>query len=154
MGIGVRRMQLLSFVLAAVIGAIGGIVIGPITSFQFDTGGMYTMFGFIAAVIGGIGSPLGAVVGGLCLGIATQLAAAYVSSLFAMRWHSPCCWPSCCGGRAVCFPQAPRGARTSARKRASIVPSSVWDCGVAACWPQSAPSWSWASSPGHWGRAA
>lgn len=83
MGIGVRRMQLLSFVLAAVIGAIGGIVIGPTTSFQFDTGGMYTIFGFIAAVIGGIGSPLGAVVGGLCLGIATQLSAAYVSSLFA-----------------------------------------------------------------------
>jgi branched-chain amino acid transport system permease protein len=83
MGIGVRRMQLLSFVLAAVIGAIGGIVIGPTTSFQFDTGGMYTIFGFIAAVIGGIGSPLGAVVGGLCLGVATQLAAAYVSSLFA-----------------------------------------------------------------------
>jgi branched-chain amino acid transport system permease protein len=83
MGIGVRRMQLLSFVLAAVIGAIGGIVIGPTTSFQFDTGGMYTIFGFIAAVIGGIGSPLGAIVGGLCLGIATQLAAAYVSSLFA-----------------------------------------------------------------------
>ena len=83
MGIGVRRMQLLSFVLAAVIGATGGIVIGPTTSFQFDTGGMYTIFGFISAVIGGIGSPLGAIVGGLCLGIATQLAAAYVSSLFA-----------------------------------------------------------------------
>jgi branched-chain amino acid transport system permease protein len=83
MGIGVRRMQLLSFVLAAVIGGIAGIVIGPITSFQFDTGGMYTMFGFIAAVIGGIGSPLGAVVGGLCLGLATQFAAAYMSSLFS-----------------------------------------------------------------------
>jgi branched-chain amino acid transport system permease protein len=83
MGIGVARMQLLSFVLAAAIGAVGGIVIGPITSFAFDTGRMYTIFGFIAAVIGGIASPLGAVVGGLCLGIATQLAAAYVSSLFS-----------------------------------------------------------------------
>jgi len=83
MGIGVARMQLLSFVLAAVIGALGGIVIGPITSFAFDTGRMYTIFGFIAAVIGGIASPLGAVVGGLCLGVATQLAAAYVSSLFS-----------------------------------------------------------------------
>ena len=83
MGIGVARMQVLSFVLAAAIGAIGGIVIGPITSFQFDTGGMYTIFGFIAAVMGGIGAPIGAIVGGLCLGIATQLAAAYVSSLFS-----------------------------------------------------------------------
>ena len=83
MGIGVGRMQWLSFVLAAVIGAIGGIVIGPITSFEFDTGRMYTIFGFIAAVIGGITSPLGAVLGGICLGIATQFAAAYVSSLFS-----------------------------------------------------------------------
>ena len=83
MGIGVGRMQWLSFVLAAAIGALGGVVMGPITSFQFDTGRMYTIFGFIAAVIGGIGSPLGAVAGGLFLGVATQLAAAYVSSLFS-----------------------------------------------------------------------
>jgi branched-chain amino acid transport system permease protein len=83
MGIGVRRMQLLSFVLAAAIGALGGVVIGPITSFQFDTGRMYTIFGFIAAVIGGMGSPLGAVAGGIFLGIATQLSAAYVSTLFS-----------------------------------------------------------------------
>lgn len=83
MGIGVRRMQLFGFVLAAMIGAAGGIAMGPMTSFQFDTGRMYTMFGFIAAVIGGIASPMGAVVGGLVLGLATQLAAAYVSSLFS-----------------------------------------------------------------------
>eukprot|EP01037_Dinobryon_pediforme_P002166 gene2166-2203_t len=83
MGIGVSRMQLISFIAAAAIGAIGGIVIGPITSFQFDTGRMYTIFGFIAAVIGGIGSPIGAVAGGLFLGIATQLSAAYISSLFS-----------------------------------------------------------------------
>ena len=83
MGIGVARMRVLSFVLAAVIGGLAGVVIGPVTSFQFDTGRMYTIFGFIAAVIGGIGSPFGAVAGGLVLGVATQLAAAYVSSLFS-----------------------------------------------------------------------
>lgn len=83
MGIGVSRMQLLSFVLAAVVGGMAGVVIGPITSFQFDTGRMYTIFGFIAAVIGGIGSPLGAVAGGIFLGVATQLSAAYVSTLFS-----------------------------------------------------------------------
>ena len=82
-GIGVARMQLLSFVAAASIGAVAGVAMGPVTSFQFDTGRMYTTFGFIASVIGGMGSPLGAIAGGLCLGIATQLAAAYVSSLFS-----------------------------------------------------------------------
>ncbi len=83
MGIGVRRIQLLSFVLAAILGAAGGIVMGPMTSFQFDTAGMYTIYGFIAAVIGGIGSPMGAAMGGLLLGLASQLAASYVSSLFS-----------------------------------------------------------------------
>jgi branched-chain amino acid transport system permease protein len=83
MGIGVGRMQLMSFAVAAAIGAVGGIVIGPIASFEFDTGRMYTTFGFIAAVIGGIASPIGTLVGGIFLGVATQLAAAYVSSLFS-----------------------------------------------------------------------
>jgi branched-chain amino acid transport system permease protein len=83
MGIGVPRMQLLGFVLAAAIGALGGIVMGPLTSFQFDTGRLYTMLGFISAVIGGIGSPFGAVAGGLFLGVVTQFAAAYVSTLFS-----------------------------------------------------------------------
>jgi len=83
MGIGVARMRLLSFVVAAAIGGAGGVVIGPLTSFQFDTGRMYTILGFIAAVIGGIASPFGAAIGGLALGVTTQLAAAYVSSLFS-----------------------------------------------------------------------
>ncbi len=83
MGIGVARIQLFSFVLAAAIGALAGIVTGPITSFQFDTGRSYTILGFIAAVVGGIGSPFGALAGGLLLGVATQFAAAYGSTLFS-----------------------------------------------------------------------
>jgi branched-chain amino acid transport system permease protein len=84
MGIRVDRMQLLGFILAGGIGATAGVVMGPLTSFQFDTGRLYTMFGFIAAVIGGIATPFGAVAGGLFLGVVTQLAAAYVSSIFSM----------------------------------------------------------------------
>jgi branched-chain amino acid transport system permease protein len=83
MGIDVSRMTLLSFALAAMIGAIGGIVLAPITSLQFDSGQFFTIFGFIAVAIGGIGSFIGAVVGGLVLGVAEQLAAGYVSSLFS-----------------------------------------------------------------------
>ncbi len=83
MGIDVPRMTLLSFALAAMIGAIGGIVVAPITSLQFDSGQFFTIFGFIAVAIGGMGSFIGAVVGGLVLGIAEQLAAGYVSSLFS-----------------------------------------------------------------------
>ena len=65
------------------IGAIGGIIVAPIMSLQFDSGQFFTIFGFIAVAIGGMGSFVGAVVGGLVLGVAEQLAAGYVSSLFS-----------------------------------------------------------------------
>lgn len=83
MGIDVPRMTLLSFAMAAMIGAIGGIVVAPISSLQFDSGQFFTIFGFIAVAIGGMGSFIGAVVGGIVLGVAEQLAAGYVSSLFS-----------------------------------------------------------------------
>lgn len=83
MGINVSRMQLFSFALATLIGAIAGIVTAPTTSLQFDTGRLYTIQGFIAVAIGGIASFPGAIAGGLLLGIVTQLATAYVSSLFS-----------------------------------------------------------------------
>jgi branched-chain amino acid transport system permease protein len=83
MGIDVPRMTLLSFALAAMIGAIGGIVVAPIASLQFDSGQFFTIYGFIAVAIGGMGSFIGAVVGGLILGVAQQLFAGYISSLFS-----------------------------------------------------------------------
>lgn len=83
MGISVPGMTLFSFTLAAAIGAIAGIVIAPATSLQFDTGTLFTIFGFIAVAIGGLGSFPGAVAGGLLLGVASQLATAYISSLFS-----------------------------------------------------------------------
>jgi len=83
MGIDVGRVTLVSFSLAAGIAALAGILIAPITSLQFDSGRFLTVFGFVAATIGGLGSLLGAVAGGLLLGVTEQLAAGYVSSLFA-----------------------------------------------------------------------
>ena len=83
MGIDVPRMTLLSFGMAVLIAAIAGIAVAPITSLEFDTGGFFTNFGFISVAIGGFGSFLGSVAGGLFLGVTEQLAAGYVSSLFA-----------------------------------------------------------------------
>jgi len=83
MGVDVRRLTLASYALTAMIGALGGIAVAPIMSFQFDTGRFFTNAGFIAVAIGGMSSLGGAVAGGLFLGVAEQLAAAYVSSLFA-----------------------------------------------------------------------
>jgi branched-chain amino acid transport system permease protein len=83
MGINVPRMTLLSFGLATLIAAIAGVIVAPTTSLQFDTGRLFTISGFVAAAIGGIASFPGAVIGGLFLGLATQLATAYISSLFS-----------------------------------------------------------------------
>lgn len=83
MGINVKRMSLLSFTLATLIAAIAGVVVAPTTTLQFNTGQLFTISGFIAVVIGGISSFPGAIVGGLFLGLVTQFATAYVSSLFS-----------------------------------------------------------------------
>ena len=83
MGINVPRMTLLSFALATLIAAISGVIVAPTTSLQFDTGRLFTISGFVAAAIGGIMSFPGAVIGGLFLGLVTQLATAYISSLFS-----------------------------------------------------------------------
>lgn len=82
-GVDVRRMTLLSFALAAALGAVAGVVVAPTTSLQFDTGRLFTISGFIAVVIGGLGSFSGAIVGAMLLGVVQQLATAYVSSLFS-----------------------------------------------------------------------
>jgi branched-chain amino acid transport system permease protein len=82
MGIDLRRMMLLSFALAALIGAAGGVLVAPILSLQFDSGSFFTISGFIAVAIGGMANFAGSIVGGLLLGVAEQVAAFY-SSLFA-----------------------------------------------------------------------
>lgn len=81
-GIDTRRVMMLSFGLSAAIGAIGGILIAPISLTSADVGVMLGLKGFSASILGGLGSPLGAVAGGLMLGIAEALGAGYLSSAY------------------------------------------------------------------------
>jgi len=81
-GIGVRRVLLASFGMSAALGALAGILIAPITFTSWDAGVMLGLKGFAAAMLGGIGSGPGAVLGGLALGLAESLAAGYVSSAY------------------------------------------------------------------------
>lgn len=83
MGIDVPRMTVISFAIAACLGCVSGMVIGPVVSLEFDGGGFFTTSGFISVALGGFGSFIGALVGGLGLGVVEQLAAGYVSSLFS-----------------------------------------------------------------------
>ena len=81
-GINTNRVLLLSFAMSAGLGAIGGILITPITLTSYDVGIMFGLKGFVAAVVGGLGSGVGAVVGGLLVGILEALGAGYLSSAY------------------------------------------------------------------------
>jgi branched-chain amino acid transport system permease protein len=79
-GINTRRIVDLSFAVSAAIGAIAGILITPIALTSYDVGTLLALKGFAAAMLGGIGSAPGAVVGGLLLGMIEALSAGYISS--------------------------------------------------------------------------
>lgn len=81
-GIDTRRVLTASFALSAALGALGGILIAPITLTSSDVGIMIGLKGFVAAVLGGLGNGLGAVIGGLLVGIAEAMAAGYLSSAY------------------------------------------------------------------------
>ncbi len=80
MGIDVKRMVLLSFIFSATIGGLGGVLVAPITMATHDMGGIMTLKGFTAAVIGGLGSVPGAIIGGIVLGLIESLSCGIISS--------------------------------------------------------------------------
>jgi branched-chain amino acid transport system permease protein len=80
MGINPSRMSLLAFSLAAALGAIGGIVMAPATRPTYDMGLMLGLKGFVAAIMGGLLSAQGAVIGGLVLGVAENVGAGITSA--------------------------------------------------------------------------
>ena len=79
-GINVQYMILVSFAMSAAIGAVGGIVITPISLMEYDRGAMLAVKGFAACVLGGMGSFAGAVMGGLIIGLIESLGAGLISS--------------------------------------------------------------------------
>lgn len=81
-GINVRFILLLSFGLSALLGAVAGVLIAPITLTSYDVGIMLGLKGFAAAMLGGLGNGIGAIAGGLLLGLAEALGAGYLSSAY------------------------------------------------------------------------
>jgi branched-chain amino acid transport system permease protein len=76
-GINIANMRTLSFGLSAAIGALAGCVISPITMTHYEMGGPLAIKGFAAAIVGGMGNPMAAVMGGLLVGIIEA---------FSVRW--------------------------------------------------------------------
>lgn len=79
-GVSTGRMVMLAFAISAAIGALGGIAVSPINAMSYLSGGMFTLHGFVAAVLGGWGSSTGAVVGGLALGLIQSLVTGFVAA--------------------------------------------------------------------------
>jgi branched-chain amino acid transport system permease protein len=79
-GINVGMMMLIAYGLSAFLGAMAGILVTPITFTSYDAGVMLGLKGFSAAILGGFGNPMGAVAGGILLGLIESLAAGLISS--------------------------------------------------------------------------
>lgn len=79
-GIKTGAILTLAFGIAALLGAVAGVIVAPITFTAYDIGIMLGLKGFIAAAIGGLGSSTGAILGGLLLGLAEAYTAGYISS--------------------------------------------------------------------------
>jgi len=69
MGISSHTAGQLTLAMAALIGALSGLLIGPTTTVFFDSGFLIGLKGFVAAVIGGLASYPGALLGALMVGI-------------------------------------------------------------------------------------
>ena len=81
-GINTGWVLFMSFAMSAALGALGGILLTPITMTSYDVGIMLGLKGFVAAVLGGLGNGLGAVVGGLLVGTLEAMGAGYISSAY------------------------------------------------------------------------
>lgn len=82
MGIRLGAMRTFSFFLSGSFGAIGGIIIAPIALTQYDSGISLGIKGFVACIIGGFGNPIGAVAGGLLIGVLEAMSSGFISSGF------------------------------------------------------------------------
>jgi len=81
-GIDVKRMVLLSFMISALVGAVGGAILAPLTLTSYDVGILLGLKGFAACITGGLGNPFGAAAGGLILGVLESFGAGFISSAY------------------------------------------------------------------------
>ncbi len=81
-GVNVRRMVLASFMLSALVGAVGGVILAPLTMTAYDVGILLGLKGFAACILGGLGNPFGAAAGGLILGVLEAFGAGLISSAY------------------------------------------------------------------------
>ena len=80
MGINVKRMSVLATGLGAALAGTAGALISPTYYIFPQVGGAFTLKAFVIVVLGGMGSIIGATLGGIVVGVTESVAAAYISS--------------------------------------------------------------------------
>ncbi len=80
MGINVRRMSVLAFGIGSALAGVAGALISPTYYIFPQVGSAFTLKAFVIVVLGGMGSVVGATLGGIIVGVTESLAAVYVAS--------------------------------------------------------------------------
>ncbi|HEX7126547.1 MAG TPA: branched-chain amino acid ABC transporter permease [Thermodesulfobacteriota bacterium] len=79
-GVDVKRIRLVAFGLGAALAGVGGSLISIMYAIYPEMGSLYTLKAFCVVVLGGLGSYLGALLGGVILGLAESFTGLYVGT--------------------------------------------------------------------------
>jgi branched-chain amino acid transport system permease protein len=82
MGVNSKRITVITFGLGAALVAAAGTVLMPIYYLFPDIGGPFTRKAFVITILGGLGSTVGAIFGGLTLGLAEAFGATYIGMAY------------------------------------------------------------------------
>jgi len=86
MGVNVRNMGVLAFGLGAALAGAAGALVAPIYYIYPQVGGAFTLKAFVVVVLGGMGSIIGATLGGVLIGVAESVSGTY----FGSGWKDVC----------------------------------------------------------------